>query len=97
MLNLLKGICVNLAQSDSGMNSAALTDTLGADLAVAFRALTGESTDRVDALLAGLTVVFIALALIHVCIGGETGTRRCESEVSQTTLSLIGANRGDAV
>lgn len=96
MPNLLNAIRVNCT-SDTEMNSAALTYTLGADLAVAFRALTGECTDRVDALLAGLTVVFVSLALIHICIGGETRTCRCEIEVNQTTLSLIGANLGEAV
>lgn len=52
------------------INSAALTDALGADLAVTFGALAGEGTDRVDALLAGLTVVLVALAFVHVCVGG---------------------------
>lgn len=55
------------------MNSAALTDALGADLAVTFGALTGEGTDRVDALLAGLTVMLVALAFVHVCIFGQNG------------------------
>lgn len=76
MQNLMEAIRVNRA-SDTGMNSAALTDALGADLAVTFGALTGEGTDRVDALLAGLTVMLVALAFIHVCIRGEKGTRRC--------------------
>lgn len=56
------------------INSAALTDALGADLAVTFGALAVEGTDRVDALLAGLTVVLVALAFVHVCVGG--GARR---------------------
>lgn len=66
------------------INSAALTDALGADLAVTFGALAGEATDRVDALLAGLTVVLVALAFVHVCVGGggETGRRGCENGAS---------------
>lgn len=65
MENSLKSIRVNRT-SGTRMNSVALTYTLSADLAVAFGTLTGEGTDRIDALLAGLTVVFVALALIHV-------------------------------
>lgn len=62
-MEFLEAICV--------INSAALTDALGADLAVTFGALAGEGTDRVDALLAGLTVVLVALAFVHVCVGGR--------------------------
>lgn len=62
------------------INSAALTDALGADLAVTFGALAGEGTDRVDALLAGLTVVLVALAFVHVCVGGGE-TRRGDAGV----------------
>lgn len=92
MQNLLEAIRVSLT-SDTGMNLATLTDALSADLAVTFGALTGEGTDRVDALLAGLTVMLVSLAFVHVCVGGEMGTRRCENEASQATLSVIGLNR----
>lgn len=46
-----------------------LTDALRANLAVTIRALAGEGTQCVDALLAGLTVVLISLALVNIWTG----------------------------
>lgn len=81
----VEAICVN-GSSDEWMNWAPpLTDALGADLAVTFRTLAGEAPHRVDALLAGLTVVLVTLTFIHVCVkwgeGGEGGGQNGDTRV----------------
>lgn len=49
-------------------NSDYLTDALCANFAVPIRALTGEGPQCIDAILAGLTVMFVSLTLIDVCV-----------------------------
>lgn len=65
----------------SPVTGAVLTDALRANLAVTIRTLAGKGTRCVDALLAGLTVVFISLTLVNVCIGRRRETRTRVSEM----------------
>lgn len=52
-----------------------LTNALCANLAVTIRTLAGEGSQRVDTLLAGLTVVFVPLTLIDICVCGRSETK----------------------
>lgn len=51
---------------NSRMKTDHLTNALHANLPVTSGALTGEGTQSVDALLAGLAVVFMSHTLVHI-------------------------------
>lgn len=64
---MLSCFCWRITQDD-------LTNALCANLAVTIGTLAGEGTQCVNAILAGLTVMFISLTFIDICVCGWCDT-----------------------
>lgn len=77
--------CFSNAAENDLESGDELTDALRANFVVTAGALTVKGTQRVDALLAGLAVVFLSLTLVDICVC-VCGWGRAETDVKTFLL-----------